>query len=121
MKAGGKELDPKYFDRLERAAFSKSDSEEWAQWIKNRVIRVLTPDEERIIPKDKSFTAPLRFVRTNKGAKAKELIAKSRLVVPGHKDPDLGEFRTDSPTTSTLAVQVAATLGSSPGLGWRNF
>ena len=41
------------------------------------------------------------------------LKAKSRLVVPGHKDPDLGEFRTDSPTTSTLAVQVTAAIAVS--------
>jgi hypothetical protein len=55
----------------------------------------------------------MRFVRTSKGDKVKELKAKSRLVVPGHKDPDLGEFRTDSPTTSTLAVQVAVSIAVS--------
>ena len=113
LKAGGKELDPKYFDWKERSAFNKSDAEEWDQWVKNRVIRVLTPQEERRVPKDKIFSSPLRFVRTNKGEKIKELIAKSRIVVPGHKDPDLGEFRTDSPTTSTLAVQIAATIAVS--------
>ena len=113
MKHGGKELDPKFFDALERAEFNKSDAEEWSQWIKNKVIRVLTPQEERQVPKDKIFAAPLRFVRTNKGVKVKELKAKSRLVVPGHKDPELGEFRTDSPTTSTLAVQVAVSIAVS--------
>ena len=81
--------------------------------IKNKVVRVLTPYEERQVPKDKIFTSPMRFVRTNKGDNVKELKAKSRLVVPGHKDPELGEFRTDSPTTSTLAVQVAVRIAVS--------
>ena len=67
LKAGGKELDPKYFDWKERSAFNKSDAEEWDQWVKNRVIRVLTPHEERQVPKDKIFSSPLRFVRTSKG------------------------------------------------------
>ena len=113
LKAGAKELDPKFFNAFEKAEFNKSDAEEWSQWIKNKVVRPLTVIEERQVPKDKIFSSPLRFVRTNKGEKAKALKAKSRLVVPGHKDPDLGEFRTDSPTTSTLAVQVAATIAAS--------
>ena len=92
MKSGAKELDPKFFDALERAELNKSDAEEWAQWVNNRVIRPLTALEEREVPRDKIFSAPLRFVRTNKGEKNKELKAKSRLVVPGHKDPDLGEL-----------------------------
>ena len=59
------------------------------------------------------FSSPLRYVRTNKGSKTNELKPKSRIVVPGHTDPELGEFRTDSPTTSTLAVQAAATIAVS--------
>jgi hypothetical protein len=55
----------------------------------------------------------LRFVRTNKGSKTNELKPKSSIVVPGHLHPELGEFRTDSPTTSSLAVQVAATIAVS--------
>ena len=113
LKAGAKELDPRLFNAIERAAFNESDAEEWHQWIKNRVVKPLTAYEERQVPKDKIFSSPLRFVRTNKGEKTKALKAKSRLVVPGHRDPDLGEFRTDSPTTSTLAVQVTAAVAVS--------
>ena len=65
------------------------------------MVKPLTVQEEREVPKDKIFSSPLRFDRTNEGEKTKVLKAKSRLVVPGHKDPDLGEFRTGSPTTST--------------------
>jgi hypothetical protein len=40
MKAGGKELDPRYFDHMERNAFNKSDQEEWGQWSKNTVVKI---------------------------------------------------------------------------------
>ena len=33
--------------------------------------------------------------------------------MPGHKDPELGDFRRDIPTTSTLAVQVAVSVAVS--------
>ena len=59
MKASGKELDPKYFDLLERIAFNGSDAEEWSQWVKNKVVRPLTPEEERLVPKHKIFSSPL--------------------------------------------------------------
>ncbi len=62
------------------------------------------------------FFSASRFVHTNKGDTTKERKAKSRLVVPGHKDLDLGEFRTDSPTTFTLAVQVTAAIAA--GMDW---
>ena len=45
-----------------------------------------------------------RVVRTNKSDKKEELIAKSRFVVPGHNDLDLGQFRRDSPTAPQLAL-----------------
>jgi hypothetical protein len=56
----------------------------------------------------------MRFVRVNKN-KTGGLDPKSRIVIPGHKDPELGQFRTDSPTTSALAVQVAAVIAVSNG------
>jgi hypothetical protein len=115
MKNGGKELDPRKFDHKERAIFSKADASEWSQWLSNQVVRVLTPEEERHIPRSKIFSAPMRFVRVNKDKSLQKLEPKSRIVIPGHKDPELGQFRTDSPTTSTLAVQVAASIAASYG------
>ena len=43
-------------------------------------------------------------MRTNKSDKKEELTAKSRFVVPGHNDQDLGQFRSDSPTAPQLAL-----------------
>ncbi len=88
MRAAIQELDPIFFDAIERAAFNKSDAEGWYQWTKNRVVSPLTKQEEREVPKDKIFSSLLRFVRTDKGEKTKALKANVRLVVPDHKDPD---------------------------------
>lgn len=64
-------------------------------------------------PRSKIFWIPLRWVRVNKGkelGKVNNIIARSRLVIPGHADPQLGEFRTDSPTTTPAAVKILKTL-----------
>ena len=55
------------------------------------------------------ITAPMRILRVNQG-RPPEIEAKSRLIIPGHRDPQLGLFRTDSPTTSPLVVLVCATI-----------
>eukprot|EP00435_Cladocopium_sp_Y103_P016026 s641_g4.t1 len=117
MKQSGKELDPKYFDEKERAEFLKSDTKEWSQWIEHGVIRRVPEEEAKKIPRWQIFKAPLRMVRTNKaGSPLEPLVAKSRLVVPGHRDPELGEFRTDAPTTSGVATRVAKCIAQ--GRGW---
>ena len=103
MKANGKELDPKFFDEKEKASFGESDRAEWQSWIDNKVVELVPPDKAR-------------WVRTNKakevGMMAK-IVAKSRIVIPGHLDPGLGEFRTDSPTTTPAAVRILKTLAVS--------
>ena len=82
--------------------------------MKNGVIRRLAPGEAAKVPRSTIFRAPLRMVRTNKASsQLAPLIAKSRLVVPGHLDPQLGEFRTDSPTCPQTAVRAAKTVAAS--------
>ena len=62
----------------------------------------------------KIFSVPLRYVRTNKDKSNKEenLVAKSRIVLPGHVDPDGdipvedGGFRTDAPTAPQIAFHM---------------
>ena len=49
----------------------------------------------------------MRVVRTKKGEPWEP---KSRLIIPGHLDPQLVSFRTDSPTTSPLAVNICAVV-----------
>ncbi|CAE8672228.1 unnamed protein product [Polarella glacialis] len=117
LKKNGKELDQNQFNETENKAFKESDAKEWEQWVKNNVMKILTSEEAKKVPKEKIFQLPLRMVRTNKakltdGVLA-DLVAKSRLVVPGHVDPEVGEFRTDAPTTHPVAVSLTATIAAS--------
>ena len=108
MKKSGKELDPKFFDSEEKKLYEESDRKEWSQWIQNGVVRRLTPEERKKVSPDTVFRTPMRMVRTNKQQKGLlPVLAKSRLVLPGHTDPGLGMFRTDSPTTGLVAVRMA--------------
>ena len=118
MKQGGKELDPSYFDKKEKAAFDAADVKEWSEWIKNGVIERVSPAEAARIPKASIFRAPLRMLRVNKQTnQLLPLVAKSRLIVPGHLDPQLGEFRTDSPTCPQAAVRAAKSVAAARGWG----
>ena len=105
-KANGKELDPRKFNEEEWKAFEESDAKEWASWIDNKVVRRLTPQEIKDLDPRDVFRAPARLVRVNKAALTGGFQAKSRLVVPGHQDPHLGQFRSDAPTTTWAAVQL---------------
>ena len=55
---------------------------------------------------------PFRYVRTNKDKTDATLIPKSRIVAPGHVDPDGdipvedGGFRTDAPIAPQLAFHL---------------
>ncbi|CAJ1408326.1 unnamed protein product [Effrenium voratum] len=106
LKSSGKELDPRLFDKDEAAAFAESDKNEWGSWIKNKVIERISPDVAWQVDRSLVFRTPLRMVRTNKSKEAMKLIAKSRLVVPGHLDPQLGDYRTDSPTVASVAARM---------------
>ena len=116
LKASGKELDPKFFDAKEKASFNESDKKEWSQWVENQVIRRLSREEEEKVPRHEIFRSPLRWVRTNKsGNLLLPLVAKSRLVIPGHLDPQLGSFRADSPTVPIQAVRLAKAIAQQKG------
>ncbi|CAE7449079.1 TY1B-PR1 [Symbiodinium sp. CCMP2592] len=111
LKANGKELDPRYFSSEEAKAFDASDAVEWQAWEKNNVVRKLSAEQARRVPSHRIFKVPARIVRTNKAAVGSGLLQpKSRIVLPGHMDPDVGEVRTDSPTTQATAVRMAMTL-----------
>lgn len=106
-KANGKELDPRHFSPEERKAFQEADKKEWSSWVKNQVVRRLTPEEAKQVDKKNLFKAPARLIRVNKGTMQGLFQPKSRMVLPGHRDPHLGEFRSDAPTTLWVAVQMA--------------
>ena len=106
-----KELDPRWFSPEEKKAFDISDATEWSQWLNNEVVEKVKPEDVRKVPRHQIFKAPLRMVRTNKAAAATlPLVAKSRLVVPGHRDPGLREFRTDAPTVGATATKIAKAI-----------
>jgi len=115
MKKGMKELDPKLFNHKERAAFDASDHDEWKQWLLNKTASVVPEKDEPHVPKDKIISAPMRYVRTNRSKILEILAAKSRLILLGHLDPQIGLYRTDAPTTSALAVYVAAAIAMAYG------
>ena len=105
-KQNGKELDPKFFDQAERKAFEEADGKEWKSWVENKVVRRLTEEELRTLDPKEVFKAPTRMIRVNKGMLSNSFVPKSRLVIPGHRDPHLGSFRSDAPTTSWTCVQL---------------
>ena len=112
LKASGKELDPKYFDSKEQASFEDADRKEWMAWINNSCVRLLTPEEAQKVDPKFVFPVPLRLLRTNKAQLGQALQAKSRAIIPGHRDPALGEFRTDAPTCHPIAVALANSLAA---------
>ena len=74
-------------------------------------MEVLNPKQSAKVPKARIFPRRSRFVRTNKGTLA-DIIAKSRLVMPGDvhpdgaKPPECGGVRTDAPCASQLAIHI---------------
>ena len=115
LRPGQKELYQRFFNKDETEQFSRSDRAEWQQWIQHGVIRRCHEGEDVT----NVIVAPMRFVRTNKGTIG--LMVKSRLIIPGHRDPQIGLYRTDAPTTSLLAVFTTATLAISMGFNLLTF
>lgn len=117
LKASGKELDPKWFNEAEAKAFQDSDASEWEAWIRNGVVRRLSPEESKKVPKSAAFRLRLRVVRVNKSKDSEKLQAKWRVVIPGH--PGLGEYRSDSPTTTPTAIRMMKSI--SVTLNWIHY
>ena len=116
LKENKKELDPKLFDAQEWKEFKKADQKEWVQWLSNKVVRFLSAEEARKVPRNKVFRAPMRIVRVNRAAdRMSPLVAKSRLIIPGHLDPEIGTYRTDSPTAASMTTRLVKQLAASRG------
>ena len=56
LKKNGKELDQNQFNETENKAFKESDAKEWEQWVKNNVMKILTSEEAKKVPKEKKST-----------------------------------------------------------------
>ena len=120
LKKNRKELDFKFFDSRDVSGSSMGqDRAEWAQWINNKVMTVLsrTRGGQRR-QEEVQQCAHEVFVRTNRGVDD-EVQPKSWLILAGHADPAIGLYRTDAPTTSHLAVLIATVVAVS--YGWTGF
>ena len=78
---------------------------------------VVPPHEAQFIPKERIFTRPMLFVRTNKNKdETGPLEPKSRIVTPGDVDPDGdvavedGGFRTYAPTCPPVAFHLLCSM-----------
>ena len=113
-----KELNAKTFNADERRAFDASDNKELNAWYEKEAYEELTEQETAKIVRNspgRIIPGRARVVRTNKSGNKSELIAKSRFVVPGHNDQDLGQFRSDSPTAPQLSLYFLMVISASLG------
>lgn len=109
---GTRELNPKRFDASEKAEFDKADAKQLQTWIDKGAIRILSAPEALHVPRDRILPGRSRMVRTNKADPGSPLQARSRIVVPGHLDQDLGSFRSDAPTSPQTCLHMLLQLAA---------
>ncbi len=95
----------------EQALFQEAINAEWKQWIDKGVVTIVS--FRVALQLDRSRILPTRFVLTNKDKTGDTIIAKARLVVGGHRDPDLSHLRTDAPTADGIAISIILMLAAS--------
>ena len=103
---GTRELNPRKFSPEERAAFDKADEKQLKTWLDKEAIEVVHPNEVPKIPRERILPGRARLVRTMKEQPGQEPQPRSRIVVPGHLDQDLGQFRNDAPTAPQIALHL---------------
>ena len=117
---GSKELNAKKFDEAERKRYEASDRKELGAWKeKDTMVQLPREDSDKVAKQCPGRIIPgrARVVRTSKKDPGQKTpVAKSRIVVPGHKDQDLGEFRSDSPTAPQVSLYFLMVIAA--GYGW---
>ena len=109
---GTRELNPRQFDAAERREFDKADLKQLTTWKEKDAIEIIVESKVKSVPFDRILPGRARVVRTNKGQPGQELQARSRIVVPGHLDQDLGEFRSDAPTAPQMGLFMVLTMSA---------
>lgn len=109
---GTRELDPRYFDENERKAFEEADRKQYQTWLDKGAITVIPASKVSEVAKDRILPGRARVVRTNKAQPGHGVEARSRIVVPGHLDQDLGTFRNDAPTAPQLSMHVLLSVAA---------
>ena len=116
MESNLKELDGTCFSPEERKLWDESDLIQWKQKIRMGAFAFYL--------NGKSYTlissAPMRYVRAAKG-NGDHVQPTRRLIIPGHLDSHIGTCRTDGPTTSSVAVQIAVTIAVKPSMSSETF
>ena len=89
----------------------------WQKHLDHDAAEIIPPERVKDIPPDKILPINSRFVRTNKAEDKDELVASSRLVVPGHLQDspaqEEGGDRTDAPTVPQLGLHLGLTIAAS--------
>jgi hypothetical protein len=105
--------------------YAKADLDEWRKWAHYDAVAIVLEDVAAKL--DNNLLLPLRPVRTDKNEMTRgdrsfdehPLIAKTRLVCPGYRDPQALEqpLQTDAPTLSAEAT--AFIYAEAAGNNWR--
>ena len=107
-------MNAKKFDESEWNEFHTSDAKELASWKdKNAFVELSEKETDKVMSerRDRVLPGRARALRTNKAAEG--LKAKSRFIVPGHNDQDLGDFRSDAPTSPQLSLYLLLVIAAS--------
>ena len=113
-----REINLKYLTAADRTKFDEAMAKEWKNWLVFEAVSVVAADK---IPKNAQVVTT-RWLHTDKNVIARSsgravpLLAKSRLVVQGHKET--GSFRNDSPTASLLAFNLVCSCAASKRWGF---
>ena len=97
-----------------RKQWEKSDESEWKKWLIHDAVYL--PDELELATVDEKDVVPMRVVRTDKNEATRgekdvdehPILAKSRIVSQGFKDPQAleGKLDTDAPTLSSEGTSM---------------
>ena len=98
---------------MEKVLFDAADRKQLKTWLDKDAVTVLTKAEAQKVDRARILPGRARVVRTNKAKPHQGLDPRSRIVVPGHLDQDLGTFRNDAPTAPQLSLFLALSVASS--------
>ena len=98
-KSNQMEISEKNFSLGVGTLWHECDLQRRTQWFNNGCVRILFAWQERLVVKLSIISAPMQYVRTAK-RNGDSVQPKSRLIILGHVEPQIGICRTDALTTS---------------------
>ena len=107
----GRDLDSCAFDADEWLLFREAGAKQWRARIESGTVQTVPENEAKNILRDQILPIPARSMRVNKDKTGDSIIAKSRLVVPGHLAPK-GQVRTDAPVAPQIRLHICCMLAA---------